>query len=134
MAHAHISMAVILMIRTWAIYGRDRRIGIGLALLMSAVIILECICNNKFTDSLQGKHPICFDSIALEHLLVEDPPFLGHRGCFVTGSSRILMYDFVALSVLELSKSHIFMFFFTWSDGFTVVFVLMVHSAWRACS
>jgi len=90
---------MILMLRTWIVWNRDRWVGITLAAVMCGVIILECICSNRFTESLQ----------------IQNPPYPGYRGCFVTSASRVLLVDFIALTVLEL-----------------IVLALMGASAWRS--
>jgi len=78
---------VILMIRTWAVWHQNRTVGIGLAILMCGILILECVCNSRFIKSLN----------------IQPAPYRGFKGCFVTAeSSSVLLIDFMALTVLEL--------------------------------
>jgi len=90
---------MILMLRTWVVWNRDRRVGITLAAVICGAIIAECICNNRFTESLQ----------------IQNPLYPGYRGCFLTNTNRILLVDFVILTVVEL-----------------IVLAFMGASAWRS--
>jgi len=53
-------MTVILAIRTYAVWNKDKRVGIGLALLWVAVQIPNGILAEKFLDEIDCEY--CFDS------------------------------------------------------------------------
>lgn len=50
-----ISVQVILMIRTWAVWRRNAKVGIVLAALQLATLIASCYGNAKFVRALQSK-------------------------------------------------------------------------------
>jgi len=59
---------VILSIRTWAIWNRNKVVGIGLAAITITHLVFQCILTSSFAHSLH------FDP----------PPYPGYRGCFLT--------------------------------------------------
>jgi len=77
---------VVLAIRTWAVFRRDRVVGAVLLVSMITAFVLACYYNWKFN------HTLTF----------ADPPYNpGFRGCFVTHASTVLRVDFIASAALE---------------------------------
>lgn len=64
----------ILAIRTWAIWRRNKVIGIGLGFLTAANIVTQCVMLNKFVKSMK----------------YAPSPYTGFRGCLITDASRLL--------------------------------------------
>jgi len=75
----------VLGIRTWAVWRRDRTVGIGLAALMLANLVVQCIMANIFIKSTK----------------YAPPPYPGFMGCFVTDSNRILWANYASFTVVE---------------------------------
>jgi len=76
---------VILMVRTWAVWHRDRKVGAALLVALVGTLFTACYCNVKFLKAFK----------------LADPPFPTYRGCFVVGASDIMKTAFIFLTVLE---------------------------------
>jgi len=72
----------VLAIRTWAVWRRNRIIGVGLAALLVATLILQCIWVNTFLSSIQ----------------FAPPPYPGFRGCFCTSAPRSWWKNYAAVT------------------------------------
>ena len=106
---------VILGIRTWAVWNRNKLIGVGLAILIIAVFVLQCIYINQFVHSMECKRPdgcIRYDYLILVHAALIDAssPYPGFRGCFITNADRILGRAYISLTVVEASQYFAFSF------------------------
>jgi len=64
----------ILAVRTWAVWNRNKLVGILLAVSILTGFIPLCILLNKFLQSMEYGHA----------------PYPGFRGCFITRSNRML--------------------------------------------
>ncbi|KAL0954061.1 hypothetical protein HGRIS_005211 [Hohenbuehelia grisea] len=76
---------VILAIRTWAVWGRDRRMTIALPLFFVAIWIPNFVIMGFFLDSL----------------VFEPAPYPEYRGCNIVHGSKILFATWVMLMVYE---------------------------------
>lgn len=76
---------VIMMIRTWAVWHRDKRVGILFAALCCLYVGLATVGNVRFIRSL----------------VLAEPPIPGFRGCFVTAAENSLTNDYIMLVVME---------------------------------
>jgi hypothetical protein len=74
----------IISLRTWAIWRRDRNVGIGLLLLMLSNLIVQFIFMHLFVQSTEFI-----------------PQYPGFRGCAIASSNNIIWVNFVALSVVQ---------------------------------
>jgi len=77
---------VILAIRTWAVWRKNRRVGVVLAALLTAAIITECISVRTFLDTLE----------------FGPAPYPEFRGCFVVSGSNLLFIGFIAIGSVEI--------------------------------
>jgi len=75
----------VLLIRTWAVWRRDQRIGILLFALISCCTVLG------FVSTVQFLHSQKF----------EPPPYRGYRGCFYTQVSTSLLKIMIGLAVVD---------------------------------
>ncbi|EDR07357.1 uncharacterized protein LACBIDRAFT_327790 [Laccaria bicolor S238N-H82] len=75
----------IMMIRTWAVWHRDKRVGILFAALCCLYVGLATVGNVRFIRSL----------------VLAEPPIPGFRGCFVTAAENSLTNDYIMLVVME---------------------------------
>jgi hypothetical protein len=76
----------ILALRTWAVWRRDPRIGVGLAILISGCLILECIFTYRYSRSLKF-----------------DPPlYVGFRGCSFDTTGRPLFIVLLVIGMTEI--------------------------------
>jgi hypothetical protein len=95
----------VLSIRTWAIWRRNKTVGIVLAVLTVVNAVAQCILAEKFIRSM-----ICtpvmlyFMSFCHNACTVAPAPYLGFRGCFITGVSRILGANYASLAVVQAGK------------------------------
>jgi hypothetical protein len=104
--------------------------------LMIAVLVIECIWMNEFTQSftctfLVPFHLFYFDRIAS----VDAPsPYPGFRGCFVTHVDRTLWKEYVVLTALEFGALYLdFISFDHPTHALVVVLAFMAISAFRSC-
>ncbi|ETW82317.1 hypothetical protein HETIRDRAFT_451857 [Heterobasidion irregulare TC 32-1] len=83
---------LLIILRTWALWACDRRIGIGLGLLLTVGQIVNCVADARFQQSLT------FEPMA---------NFLSHvdRGCVMTGGSRILLVGWGLLIAFDTPVS-----------------------------
>jgi len=77
---------IALGIRTWAIWNRNKAVGIGLATVVTTGCIVPCVLANKLVRSLR----------------YSSPPYSGFRGCFITSADRVLMGNYITLTVVEV--------------------------------
>jgi len=77
----------ILALRTWAIWARNKKVGILLSTLMVCNLIVQCIYVNKFVKAMK----------------FAPSPYPGYRGCFLTEASRILWVNYATLTIIEAS-------------------------------
>lgn len=77
----------ILILRTWAIWGRDKRVGISLAVLFLLLWVVNCYFMSTFLKSLR---------LAPGHAIA---PF--QNGCLPVGGNNILYVEFVVLMAFE---------------------------------
>jgi hypothetical protein len=102
-------MSVIFAFRTWAIWIRNRVIGIGLLTSLITVLVIVCVWMIEFVKSIKCaflvacRHLVSFDYIEF----VDAPsPYPGFRGCFVTHIDESPLWkSYVMLTVLEFSAS-----------------------------
>lgn len=71
----------ILCVRTWAIWGKDRRVGIGLVAIMLAYVALQCVVVTRFLRSFQ----------------FSPPPYWGFRGCLFISASRQVWAQYASI-------------------------------------
>jgi len=76
---------IILAIRTWAVWNRNKLVGVGLTALIIASLVLQCVVLNGFINSLR----------------YASAPYRGFRGCFITYSDRVLWINFTLLTAVE---------------------------------
>jgi len=76
---------IVLAIRTWAIWQRDKIIGVILALVLIASWIAEIIVSVQFVRSLK----------------FAAAPYPQFKGCFTVGGSKIAVADWITLCVVE---------------------------------
>ncbi|THH18664.1 hypothetical protein EW146_g2359 [Bondarzewia mesenterica] len=79
---------LLIILRTWALWTCDKRIGVGLAILLAAIQAVDCFTFAKFLSSLTF---VPMSSI-FPHL---------KRGCVVSGGSEILIVDCVLLAFFD---------------------------------
>jgi len=75
----------ILAIRTWAVWRRDKMIGIILALLSLANLAAQCFTTTRFIRSVN----------------YSPPPYPGFRGCYITTTLKIIWANYVSLTIVE---------------------------------
>lgn len=80
-----ITSELVLMIRTWAIWRRDKRVGCVFVALSCLYIGLATAGNVTFVRSL----------------VLADPPYPGFRGCFVLAAANSLTNDYGTLVAME---------------------------------
>jgi len=78
---------VIMSLRTWAIWNKDRRVGIGLAILFCSMLTAACVLFSPFVKSLT----------------FAPAPNPAIVGCFMTGGNHMLSAVYVLLTVFETS-------------------------------
>jgi len=71
-------------IRTWAVWRRNKVVGIGLAVSMLAYLVSVCVVGNAFFRSVD----------------FGPPQFVGFRGCFMIKASRCLWWCYVPMVVV----------------------------------
>jgi len=77
----------VLAIRTWAVWRRNRAVGVGLAALMVVNVVVRCVKGYKFENSMK----------------YFSPPYSGFRGCYLQAAafSRILEINYGTLTGVE---------------------------------
>lgn len=105
---------VVLAVRTWAVWQRNRVLGIILAILLIVTTVVNCGFLAHYLKSMKSTFPFISRSRNLvEDFAVASSPYDGFRGCYVTNSSRSLSVDFIVLTVLELCAYSLFGAFLT---------------------
>lgn len=108
-AEAHFVFVVILIIRTWAIWGRNKIVGIGLLVLLCGLWIVSSFYLSRFLRSFHCESHLPHDflgrfieSICAVVLAKTISPSL--TGCVITGSGDELYISFVVLMLFESSE------------------------------
>jgi hypothetical protein len=93
----------IMCIRTWALWRRNFRIGVGLIIMMTICLVAQCYVIAKFNPTLVSTFNFaCIESkIGAKKGTVQPPPFRGFRGCFLTGAGSILGYTYVIWLIVD---------------------------------
>jgi len=76
---------VILAIRTWVVWNKDARVGIGLAVLLLGNLALQFVLLDKTNRSFQ----------------YFAGPYSGFRGCFLAGATKDLWVNWFVLVIVE---------------------------------
>jgi len=76
---------VVLCIRTWAVWRRNKVIGIGLTVVMLTFLIVHIILVYKFIQPMEYSPPL----------------YSGFRGCFVTKAPTDLWANFTSVFIVE---------------------------------
>jgi len=77
---------VVLTIRTWAVWRRDRAVGLALGAVLLGALIWSVYGGIQFSKSLK----------------FSPPPYAGFRGCFIVAGSDILRIQFIILAGLDI--------------------------------
>jgi len=80
-----ISAEIILMVRTWAVWNRDRRIGLILVINLVGGVISSTVGAGLFMDSVTSL----------------PSPYPGFRGCFFSGTVKYLVQSIMTLVVMD---------------------------------
>lgn len=100
-------MVVVLAIRTYAVWNKDKRVGAGLALLLIACQIPNGIFAEKFINSIECEFlsfscpefsPGCAKTCPL---VVNNPYPEIYRGCLAISGTKIIFINWVVFTVLE---------------------------------
>jgi len=102
---------VVLALRTYAVWGKDKRIGVGLALLLALSQIPNVIVLNRFIEgigceyhvaSLFFPHSTTVPARSKSFLLVVQNQYPElYRGCAFTKSTRLIFADWVIIAIVE---------------------------------
>jgi len=76
---------VILAVRTWAVWNRDKAIGTILVVSIITVVIPQCVLLNKFVHSVQYL----------------PTPYTGFRGCIIITNDRMLWINYAMFASVE---------------------------------
>jgi len=103
---------VVLALRTYAVWNKDKRIGIGLALLLALFQIPNGIILNRFIQGIGCEYRIA--SLFFPHSTAVPargakpfPPVVQnqypelYRGCAFTKSTRLIFADWVVIAIVE---------------------------------
>lgn len=98
---------VILVIRTWAVWKQDRRVGAVLGLMWIVIVALALLTDISFLKSLQGMLRFVGCILVSEPAAAVLPvPYPGYRGCTVSsGFSVRRSGDRTALGMIVLDTS-----------------------------
>jgi hypothetical protein len=131
------SFEAVLAIRTWAIWNRNKIIGIALAARIPSMLVVELVFVNRFLHSLQRA------SVALQaryyladkcnRFIDADPPYPGFRGCFNTRAQRSLWQNYTMLTVAEAGMFHWLYYIYLEIYVIIALLILMIISAFRSC-
>ena len=103
-------MAVILAVRTYAVWNKDKRVGIGLALLLVLLQVPNGIIAERFLNGIDCR--CCFDPplffvlrscLRVLNLLpvIHDPYPEVFRGCVALSAPKIFFVNWVLFSFME---------------------------------
>ena len=102
---------VILVVRTWAIWGRRTSIGVVLSICITIIYVFVAYFLNSFLHSMRCELEVHSISRKFE---LTDSPFLiveiaqdisaGLRGCIITASGNTVYLCFVLILSFETSK------------------------------
>lgn len=127
---------VVMGIRTWAVWHRDRYVGIGLFIVMAGNFTINCILIIRFLKTVACKIIHMSFHIYLMSQTVGPAPYDGFRGCLIriTLVDTIVKANFTALTVLEIGKRISWIWINLQTHPFVVMLSLMALSAFRSCS
>ena len=81
---------VTLAVRTWAVWNRNKGVGISLTVLSSAACVLQAFFLSQFLNSIQSASIFSSVCIPIEvlDLIVSSRPYPRFRGCFNVGDGN----------------------------------------------
>ena len=103
-------VVVVLAVRTYAVWKRDKRVGIGLALLLGLSQIPDMILLNRFIQGIGCEyfvHPLffsvlrCLRALNPSVLVAQNPYPEIFRGCFFTKATRLAFAIWVTITIVE---------------------------------
>jgi hypothetical protein len=83
---------VILMIRTWAVWDRDRRLAIGLPMFFVSVWCALCIYAARYLNSLDSMYSVAFRSSCSDHSIDKIINFKSQANATTNSSSKLFGY------------------------------------------
>jgi len=97
---------VVLCIRTWAVWRRDKVIGIGLTVIVLAFMIVHSILVAGYIQPMRCTSlGLCSMIVFNTTAGVDSPPlYSGFRGCFVTNAPSDLWENVAPVIAVEFSK------------------------------
>ena len=101
-------LQVILAIRTWAVWGRNKIIGAGLAVLTFAYFCTQCTLVIRFLHKSKRMSEFLFTLSDTNTDVDAPPPYHGFRGCLLTNAPKTLWISYTAVTVVEASKPYMF--------------------------
>jgi hypothetical protein len=111
----YVRILVVLILRTYALWGKNRRIAAGLFIAFTANIVVACVYVNKFLIGVECKSFFIWPWMQLTYskiLVMESPSPSAFPGCFIyqasTGTESV---PYLSIAIFELSTC----FSFLWS-------------------
>ena len=129
------SFLVILSLRAWAVWKRDRRLGVSLISLITLTTVAEIYVTKIFIRDLQCVSTICHIPTATDTpCQVSIKPYPEFVGCFLTSANRIVYLDWVVLMIYEAGKHSVL----PWctedaTNCLPVILVLMIIPGIASC-
>ena len=98
-------LIVILVVRTYAVWNKNKRVGIGLALLLGLCQIPNAIIAQKFLQGIECGYSLDFSSTPasgkISLLVVHNPYPEIYRGCAVIKATRLVFVNWVVFIMVE---------------------------------
>ena len=138
-------MIVVLAVRTYAVWNKDKRVGIGLALLLGLCQIPNGIIAERFIQGLDCGYYFDFFPFlcaafmladAKSPLLVIPNPYPEiYRGCVALGGTNLIFVNWAVFAVVEggTLTTRLKRVLAHWYRNYVVALGLMVISALRTC-
>jgi len=105
------TLSVVLAVRTYAVWKRNKRVGIGLALLLGLYQIPNAIIWNKFVQGVECEYRVdslfLFRSTSLSMGVKSFPPDTSnpypelYKGCVYNEATRLIFVNWVIITVVE---------------------------------
>ena len=98
-------LTVILTLRAWAVWNRNRSLSIILPIIYSLCWGASLVITVRFTDFSKCKWNLHAHFLWMIYfMVVGTPPYPGYKGCFVTSSGQYVVFPWALLLVWDACK------------------------------
>jgi hypothetical protein len=123
----YVHILVVLILRTYALWGNNKKIAAGLLMALTANIVVACIYANKFLNGVECKSFLIWPWIQVTFSkipVMESPSPSVFPGCFISqADSGTESVPYLSIAIFELSTH----FYYLWNQRLRNMIISPFH-------